>query len=111
MVLLFDATVAVAGGVAVAGVVVLEDVLLVEAVAAPCVVVVELLEDVDACVRSIVPTFGGARLATESEALGTAEALLEPSPPPQAARASVVSVHRTALRATSVRFFIDHYPG
>jgi hypothetical protein len=56
------------------------------------------------CERSIMPTFGDTRLALESEAVESevveaAAALLDPdSPPPQAARVSVASVHRTMLR-------------
>ena len=50
------------------------------------------------CERSIMPTFGDTRLAVESEAVEAAAALLDPSPPPQAARVSVASVHRTMLR-------------
>ena len=55
------------------------------------------------CERSIMPTFGDTRLAVESEAVTSeaveaAAALLDPSPPPQAARVSVASVHRTMLR-------------
>jgi hypothetical protein len=109
VILLFEATVALAGGVAATGVGVLEAVL-VETVAATGAVVLALLEEVAVCVRSIVPPLGDTKLATESVALGTAAALLEP-PLPQAARASVVSVHRIALRATSVKTFIGHYPG
>jgi hypothetical protein len=55
------------------------------------------------CERSIMPTFGDTRLALESEAVASeaveAAALLDPSsPPPQAARVSVASAHRTMLR-------------
>jgi hypothetical protein len=50
------------------------------------------------CDRSIIPMFGDTRLATESDAVEVAAALLESDPPPQAARVSVASVHRTTLR-------------
>ena len=55
------------------------------------------------CERSIMPTLGDTRLAVESEAVESgaveaAAALLDPSPPPQAASVSVASVHRTTLR-------------
>jgi len=50
------------------------------------------------CDRSIIPTFGDTRLATESDAVEVAAALLESDPPPQAARVSVARVHRTTLR-------------
>jgi hypothetical protein len=55
------------------------------------------------CERSIMPTFGDTRLAAESEVVepevvDAAAALLDPSSPPQAARVSVASVHRTTLR-------------
>jgi len=50
------------------------------------------------CERSIIPTFGDTRLATESDAGEVAAALLEPDSPPQAARVSVARVHRRTLR-------------
>jgi hypothetical protein len=50
------------------------------------------------CDRSIIPTFGDTRLATESDAVEVAAAPLESDPPPQAARVSVARVHRTTLR-------------
>jgi hypothetical protein len=42
--------------------------------------------------------FGDTRLATGSDAVEVAAALLESDPPPQAARVSVARVHRTTLR-------------
>jgi hypothetical protein len=50
------------------------------------------------CDRSIIPMFGDTRLATESDAVEVAAALLESDPPPQAARVSVARVPRTRLR-------------
>jgi hypothetical protein len=48
--------------------------------------------------RSIMPTFGETSAGAASAASALATVLLEPDPPPQAARLSVASVHRRTLR-------------
>ena len=50
------------------------------------------------CERSIVPALGGTSAVAVSDSAEVAAALLEPDPPPQAARVSVVRVHRRTLR-------------
>jgi hypothetical protein len=116
--LLFDATVEPEAGVVVDGAVALDDVpdagvaLETAAVFDATVAVVAVSAP---GVRSIVPAFEDARPATVSEAVDAAAVLLDPSPPPQAAKVSVASVHRTTLRtcerAANVEYVINRFPG
>ena len=47
------------------------------------------------CERSIVPAFEATRLAAGAESVDVAAVLLDPSPPPQAAKVSVARVPST----------------
>jgi hypothetical protein len=80
--------------------VLVEDVVLdvVAAVCLPAAAVAALTGVVTSDERSIEPTFGETKLATESDPLDAAAALLDPSSLPQAARVSVARAHSTALR-------------
>jgi hypothetical protein len=100
VILLLEATVVIVGAAALEAVPDEELVLDAPVDAAPVFATVAVVAVVSIpCERSIMPTFGDARLALESEAVEAAAALLDPSsPPPQAARLSVASVHRTMLR-------------
>ena len=83
---LFDATVVAEAVVAVDGAVVLE-VALVATVAAVSVST--------PCERSIAPAFEDTRLVAGAESVDVAAVLLDPSPPPQAAKVSVARVPST----------------
>ena len=88
--LLFDATVVAEAVVAVDGAVVLEAAAVFDATVAAVSVSTP-------CERSIVPAFEDTRLAAGAESVDAAAVLLDPSPPPQAAKVSVARVHRTTF--------------
>jgi hypothetical protein len=98
-----DATVVVEAVVVVDGAVVLEvEVALVATEAAPEAAAVfdaavAAVAVSTAGVRSIVPAFEDTRLAAGAESVDAAAVLLDPSPPPQAAKVSVARVHRTTF--------------
>ena len=97
--LLFDATVVAEAVVAVDGAVVLE-VALVATEAAPEAAAVfdatvAAVSVSTPCERSIVPAFEDTRLAAGAESVDVAAVLLDPSPPPQAAKVSVARVPST----------------
>ena len=99
--LLLDATVVPEAVVVVDGAVVLE-VALVATEAAPEAAAVfdaavAAVAVSTAGVRSIVPAFEDTRLAAGAESVDAAAVLLDPSPPPQAAKVSVARVHRTTF--------------
>ena len=86
--LLFDATVVAEAVVTVDGAVVLEAAAVFDATVAAVSVSTP-------CERSIVPAFEDTRLAAGAESVDVAAVLLDPSPPPQAAKVSVARVPST----------------
>jgi hypothetical protein len=99
--LLLDATVVFEAVVVVDGAVVLEDVLVATEAAPEAAAVFDAVVAAVAVstagVRSIVPTLEDTRLAAGAEPVDAEPVLLDPSPPPQAAKVSVARVHRTAF--------------
>ena len=97
--LLFDATVVAEAVIAVDGAVVLEVALVateaaLEAAAVFDATVAEVAVSMP-CERSIVPALEDTRLAAGAESVDVAAVLLDPSPPPQAAKVSEARVPST----------------